>query len=177
VDEMVARMIAGLPPLAPESVEAIEAVLRLTYDLLVNPDLASPQPDTAPEDDEVKITYLTPAEIASAQEGMDAASRIVPVTIPDTAPEGSWTADFNTVIGPGDEIIECYVDKYPDTLANPDLAERVAAALNGAPATPAEKDLIDEEEAGCGHLCSDCAENAALDAVARLRSERNQTDG
>jgi len=57
---------------------------------------------------------------------------------PDTAPEGPWEADDgHCVYGPNHEEIMCFGPPGADQ--DEDMARRVAAALNGAPATPAER--------------------------------------
>jgi hypothetical protein len=73
---------------------------------------------------------------------------------------GEWSVDGNTVIGQADEIIECYVDQYPDTIAAPDLARRVADLLN---------------RAGAAHDLTALASVEQVRALAdRIRSEADQ---
>jgi len=100
--------------------------------------------------------------------------------LPDTAPEGPWTVNgrFGHLIdGPDEAWIECFVGG--GTVA-PDLARRVAAALNGAPATPAERAVIDAALAlaadgvWIGTRFTATLVPILIDAVIRLRSERNK---
>jgi len=127
---------------------------------------------------------------------------------PDTAPEGPWTVNGNwpnSITRDDGAEVCCYAEPGTSDADDDALARRVAAALNGAPATPAERAVIDAaEEAepliarlrrqewrtvhiGTAYrrteltLSPDTHENwsaalAALDAaVADLRSERNKT--
>jgi len=105
------------------------------------------------------------------------------------APKGPWTVDSYSVRGPAGEWVECFnVPGGVFPLASPDLAERVAAALNGAPATPAERAVVDAAETwadaagsrgnriGQTLSAAKAARRALEDAVAGLRSERNKND-
>jgi len=98
---------------------------------------------------------------------------------PDTAPEGPWTVsgDAHNVVlrDDGAEVI-CHDAYGTDDAADGDLALRVAAALNGAPATPAEKAVIDAAEDW--YVDQRTGDSMALAArVAKLLAERNQNDG
>jgi len=115
----------------------------------------------------------------------------LPSPQPDTAPDGPWTKRGTAWT--------CLLEHPDGTRLNPvsgrigetseQVVERVAAALNGAPATPAERAVIDAAEAwGLArerNLASPARNPLALvdasvdlsSAVARLRSERNKNDG
>ena len=141
------------------------------------PIAASPQPDTAPR----MMQGIWPKEVG--------ADTVCLADLPDTAPEGPTVRMVNEDCMEGDcedspapgewcshtdivslpEAVRIFVREemamaaphgyMPGPVADR-VAERVAAALNGAPATDSERAVID-----------------AADAVARLRSERNKNDG
>jgi len=101
---------------------------------------------------------------------------------PDTAPEGPWTATLTyDREGFNEWRIEsedaCLVlDQWCGTGDGRAEAERVAAALNSAPTTPAERAVIDA--AVTWYVDQRTGDSMALAAhVAKLLAERNKTDG
>ena len=94
---------------------------------------------------------------------------------PRSNPDGDLLGDALDRAGAheGATLLVIAVDRFGDT----SVLERVAAALNAAPATPAERAVIDAAERWYDDDEFGGDYDPLLDAVIRLRSERNKTDG
>ena len=107
---------------------------------------------------------------------------------PDTVPEGPWTAGVhprNHVTREDGALVAVYAPPGTGSVDDQVLADWVAAALNGAPATPAERAVIDAEREVLEQAMERPAPGSwqatrlslAIDHLAGLRSERNKNDG